>query len=251
MFQALLIGLFTWWVASPFSINLSFMVFMRPLVSGAVVGLILGDVAKGIQIGAAINAVYIGYMNVGGATTGDMTSAGIVGTAMGILANMSVETALAFAIPIGILGNAMNPLMMAVKSLFVHRADAYAEEGNLNGIARLNLIPGTIAALVYPAIPIFLIVAYGAEPVQALIAAMPAKLMTGLSVTGKLLPAVGYAMLFRYMARDTMDLAIYLMGFVLAAYLRLDIIGIVTLGTCVAALLYFRRNGKGASQNVG
>jgi len=58
-------------------------------------------------------------------------------------------------------------------------------------------------------------------------------------------------MLFRYMARDTMDLAIYLMGFVLAAYLRLDIIGIVTLGTCVAALLYFRRNGKGASQNVG
>lgn len=250
MLQALLIGLFTWWVASPFSINLSFMVFMRPLVSGAVVGLILGDFVKGVQIGAAINAVYIGYMNVGGATTGDMTSAGIVGTAMGILANMSVETALAFAIPIGLLGNAVNPLMMAVKSLFVHTADAYAEKGNLKGIAFLNLVPGTIAALIYPAIPVFLIVAYGAEPVQALISWLPAKLMTGLTVTGKLLPAVGYAMLFRYMARDTMDVAIYLIGFVLAAYLKLDIIGIVVLGGCTAALMYFRRNGKEASGDV-
>lgn len=250
MIQALIIGLYVWWVASPYSINLSFMVFTRPLVSGAIVGLVLGDVTKGIMIGAAINAVYIGYMHTGGSVTADITSAGVVGAAMGILADMSVEAALAFAIPIGLLGNAMGPLLMAVKSLFVHRADAYAEQGNTKGIARLNLLPGTLMALLYPAIPITLIIMFGAEPVQALVSAMPMKLMAGIVVTGKLLPAVGYAMLLRYMARDTMDVVIYLIGFVLAAYLKLDIIGIVILGSCAALLMYFRNDGKGVAQSV-
>ena len=250
MIQALIIGLYVWWVASPFSINLSFMVFTRPLVSGAIVGLVLGDVQKGIMIGAAINAVYIGYMHTGGSVTADITSAGVVGAAMGILANMSVEAALAFAIPIGLIGNAMNPLMMAVKSLFVHRADKYAEDGDTRGIGRLNLVPGTLLALLYPTIPIVLIIAFGAEPVQAIVGAMPMRLMAGITVTGKLLPAVGYAMLLRYMARDTLDVAIYLIGFVLAAYLKLDIIGIVMLGGALALLIYFRNSDKGVAANV-
>lgn len=44
---------------------------------------------KGIMIGAAINAVYISYMHTGGCVTDDILSAGVVGTAMGILANVS------------------------------------------------------------------------------------------------------------------------------------------------------------------
>ncbi|HHY34973.1 MAG TPA: PTS sugar transporter subunit IIC [Firmicutes bacterium] len=248
MLQALLIAIYAWWLGSPLNLNTSFIAFMRPLVSGLVVGLILGDPVKGVLIGAAINAVYIGYMSVGGAHTGDILIAGVLGTALGILANMNVETALAFAIPVGMLGNSVSVLKMSLFSVFTHWADRFAERGNSRGIALLNLVPGSIFAILYPGIPVFLAVQYGVEPVQALLNIMPAKLIAGLAVVGKLLPAVGYALLLRYMCSSREDFPLYLIGFVLAAYLKMDVIGIVILAVCLALVLYFR-NGKEVSQN--
>lgn len=42
----------------------------RPLVSGCLTGMILGDPAQGTMIGATINLMYVGFISAGGALPG-------------------------------------------------------------------------------------------------------------------------------------------------------------------------------------
>ena len=63
----------------------------RPLVSGCLTGMILGDPAQGTMIGATINLMYVGFISAGGALPGDMCLAGILGAALGITGGLDRE----------------------------------------------------------------------------------------------------------------------------------------------------------------
>ena len=76
----------------------------RPLVSGCLTGMFLGDPAQGTMIGATINLMYVGFISAGGALPGDMCLAGILGAALGITGGLDTEAALAIAVPIGLIG---------------------------------------------------------------------------------------------------------------------------------------------------
>lgn len=246
--QALLVALWAFWIGSSLTMNTRFFVFMRPLVSGLVVGLILGDPVKGTIIGATINAVYIGIISAGGSMPADILIAGVLGPALGILADMTPEMALSVAVPIALVGVSISTLRMSLFSLFAHWADRYAEEGNMAGIVWLNIIPGTIFAAIYPGLATFLGVYYGADAVKAALGFMPEGLIAGLSVAGKLLPAVGYAMLLRYMTTNLSMLPMFFIGFLVAAYLKLDIMAVVGIGVCLVFFIYFRPQArKGAA----
>ena len=69
----------------------------RPLVSGCLTGMFLGDPAQGTMIGATINLMYVGFISAGGALPGDMCLAGILGAALGITGGLDTEAALAIA----------------------------------------------------------------------------------------------------------------------------------------------------------
>ncbi|HAF66254.1 MAG: PTS sugar transporter subunit IIC [Bacillota bacterium] len=238
LWKAIAVALWATWLGSPLTLNTRFYAFSRPLVNGFVIGLILGDPVKGTIIGAMVNAVYIGVLSVGGAMPADTLIAGTLATALGILTDMEPEVALAFAVPVAVAGASLNVLKMSLFSLLPGVVDKMAEEGNLRGIAFMNIVPGTLWAAINPGLITFLAMYYGAGPIESLIGAMPDQLLHGLTVAGKLLPAVGYAMLLRYMAEDTKLLPAFFIGFVLASYLNLDIMAVVILGTCVALLAH-------------
>ena len=63
---------------------------MRPLVSGFMAGVILGDPVKGAMVGAQINILYLGFIGAGGAFSGDICLAGVVGTTIAITGNLPV-----------------------------------------------------------------------------------------------------------------------------------------------------------------
>ena len=65
-----------------------------------IVGLILGDPAKGTLIGAAINLIYLGFISAGGSIPGDPALAGWVGTTLALASNLDYAQALAIAVPI-------------------------------------------------------------------------------------------------------------------------------------------------------
>ena len=73
--QAVLCGVVYWLAVG----NLPFVglwSLQRPLVCGAITGLILGHPVQGAVIGATINLVYLGFMSAGGSMPADMGLAG-------------------------------------------------------------------------------------------------------------------------------------------------------------------------------
>ena len=67
VFQAFAARLFGWLMNSPVMLgHWGFQIFRRPLIAGMICGLVMGDVTKGVMVGAVLQALYIGTMNVGG-----------------------------------------------------------------------------------------------------------------------------------------------------------------------------------------
>ena len=74
--QALLIGIFAYlgrnqvpWL---FGTTGGFYAVGRPLVAGAIIGLIMGDVQTGVLCGVAVQALFIGQIVPGGAMPSDL-----------------------------------------------------------------------------------------------------------------------------------------------------------------------------------
>ena len=109
----------------------------RPIVTGPIVGLILGDLQTGIIMGGTLELVWMGIVNIGGATPPDTVTGGILGTAFAILSGLDTATAVAVALPIALLAQSLGIFARVINATFNHRADAYAEKGDWRGIEKI------------------------------------------------------------------------------------------------------------------
>ena len=121
--QAFLCGCVYFLGSSPLVFGVSYYTVYRPIVSGLLVGLILGDPVTGIVVGATIQLIYLGVMSTGGSMPSDQSLAGVLGTALAIAGGLSTEEALAIAVPIGLLGTLVYQGKMAANVVFVHMLD--------------------------------------------------------------------------------------------------------------------------------
>lgn len=232
LIKAIIIALWAFFITSTFAAGVGFFVLMKPLISGTVVGLILGDVQTGMMVGATINLINLGYISVGGAVPTDLTFAGVIGTALAISSNVTPEVALTLAIPLGMVGTAAWFTRMTADSFFVHKAEKYAEEGNIRGVALMNLIPGQVIIFIFYAIPTFLAVYFGPDAVNSLLKFLPWWAIQSLMIVGGMLPALGIAILLKYMASKTLT-PFFFIGFLIATYLKLDVIAIALIFGCI------------------
>lgn len=67
--------------------------FERPLIVSTLVGLVLGDLEKGLMVGASLELMSLGIVNIGAAAPPDMNMASIIATSFAILSNANAETA--------------------------------------------------------------------------------------------------------------------------------------------------------------
>jgi len=208
----------------------------RPLVTGPIVGLILGDFQTGVIVGASLELVWMGIVNIGGATPPDVISGGILGTAFAILAGLDTETAIALAMPIALLAQSLGILVRIINTTFNHRADAYAAKGDYKGIEKILWL-GALLFFLFAAVPVFLGVFFGADLVANIVDVIPLWLLDGLRRSSGLLPALGIAILMRFIYDK--DSAPYLfVGFALSAVLGMSIISIAIIGAAVAYVTY-------------
>jgi mannose/fructose/N-acetylgalactosamine-specific phosphotransferase system component IIC len=240
--KAILVALCAYFAGSTWAFGIGFSVFNRPLILGTLIGLIMGDPIKGMIVGATINVIYLGWISAGGSAPADIGFAGAIGTAAALTGNLTPEQALAVAVPVGLLGSYASTAMMTLASFFPHWADRYAEEGNTRGVALVNMLPKEILNFPLRTIPVFLVVMYGGNAVAGILAALPKGAITGLSVAGKMLPAVGVAMLLMYMGRAKL-MVFYFIGFVMAAYASKNLMLAGILGS-IMAVLYIQLTSK-------
>lgn len=224
--------------------------FREPVMAGFWVGLIYGDPVQGTIIGATINVSYLGWISAGGANASDLFWAGLLGTFVAIKGGMSLDTAVAFAVPIGLLGNYVHVAYMTLASVWPTRMDALAAKGDWKGIRRLQFLGGPLCVLLLRALPVFLIALYGGDLIQVMIDALPVWAMNGLAAAGKVLPALGMSMLFKFMYKKEL-LPFFILGFVVAAYTGLtDLLMFAAIGVSLAFILIhlgFGKEEKGAA----
>lgn len=242
--QAILCGMVYWLAVG----NLPFVglwSLQRPLVCGMITGLILGDPVQGAVIGGTINLVYLGFMSAGGSMPADMGLAGVLGTAYAIVGGLDAETALALAVPIGILGTIVWAGRMTFDSFFVHIADNYIEKGEYHKIWRANVLFPQIMCFCMTAIPCALAAYFGSTYIQGILAMLSGKILTVFQIIGGLMPALGIAITLQYIFKGESRVFLFA-GFLLAVYSGLPLLtlGIIAL---LVSVIYIQT----ASANEG
>ena len=242
--QALIVALITWYVATalPMFLRWSFY-FGAPLVAGLVNGIIFGDIAYGLKVGATIQMAYLGMVAVGGALPSEMAISGYLGTALAMSVKLPPEAALTVAIPLGALGLLCQNAKMTLNAIWVHKADKYAKEGNIRGIKLMNLYGSQVFPFLTYFIPTFVAIYIGSKGLDKLLTIVPDSVIQALKVTGGLIPALGIGMLLSYLWQKEV-VPYFIIGFFLVAYLKLDIMFIAIIGGCLATIYVFNTSKK-------
>lgn len=202
----------------------------RPIIIGTVTGALLGDLGQGLLIGATLEAVFMGSVNIGGQISADHSAATVFAVAFATNAALDPSAALTIAVPIGVL---MGFVTMFVNNIFLTVCaplmDKYASEGNYKALLYpLNFGVWFVKNIFFCAV-VFTGVYVGYNAVETFVNSIPTVIMTGLTVCGQLLPAVGLALLMKMIW--TKDNGIYyLLGFTVFMYFGLPIVVVAVLG---------------------
>ena len=238
---ALLLGL---WSGVSMVLNLTGLGVRTALLSGVISGLVVGDVALGFEIGATCLLMSVGYYTYGGATTPDYVTGAIFGVVVAKNTG-SYDVGLAISITLSLLMTQMDILGRASTTVFQHLADAALEKNNIKAF-ELWTVLGTLPWILSRFVPVFLgILLVDQLEGFANFATSVAWVSNGLSVVGKALPAVGFALLLSYM-----DIKKYwpfmIVGYVMFAYMGVGTLGLALVGAAAGAL--YIGTAKGGAQ---
>lgn len=212
----------------------------QPVTAGLIVGLILGDVKTGLLIGGTLQLMTLGISSFGGASVPDYQTAALVGSYIAITTGQDYSIGITLAIPVAMLMVQLDVLKWSTNIYFQSKAEQYAEKGEYRKIEWMQYC-GIFNTMLTSGIPVLLTVVFGPKLVGSIIQYIPAWLSGGLSVAGGLLPAVGIGLLLRYLPVKSY-FGYLVVGFVMAVYLNIPIMGIALLGAAVALIIYKNRN---------
>lgn len=174
----------------------------QPVAAGLISGLIMGDMKSGLIIGAGMQLMILGVGTFGGASRIDATTGTVLATAFSVGLGMKPQLAIStIAVPVAALMVQLDVLARFVNTYFAHRIDKMIDEFNYRGIER-NFIYGALPWSLSRAIPVFLALAFGSNLVSNIVKVLDGDLKwlgQGLTVAGAALPAVGFAILLRYL----------------------------------------------------
>lgn len=217
----------------------------RPIVAGAVIGFIMGDVKNGIIIGAAIQALYVGLVTPGMSVPGDVNFASYIGIPLALASGASAEYAVAISVPLSLLGVAAIYSVATFNAVFVHLQERWIAEGKLKQAARIPIY-SNISEFIVRFIPIFAACYFGAEFVPKLIALIPESLADIFQVLGGILPAVGFGLLIKYTLKSNRQLLYLLIGFIMIAVLHMPIVAVTIVALFIAFIDYQITSGRNA-----
>jgi len=247
LMQALLIGLWAGIAGIDMFDGLTHI--HRPIVTGLVVGVILGDFQTGLIVGATLELVWMGMVPLAGAQPPNVVIGGIIGTSIAILADLDPQAAIGIAVPFAVAVQAAITLIFTGFSFLMHRADTYAKEADTKGIEKVNYV-GMIILFVFYFVIAFLPIYFGADKAAAIVQLIPTWVIDGLKVAGGIMPAIGFAMLLKIMLKKEY-VAFLILGFLLVTYGQLPILALALVGLCIALYDYFATSGKvGKGSNI-
>lgn len=228
----------TYWLIFVIDESFSWQALVRPIVTGPIVGLVLGDLETGCIMGGLLEAVYMGIVSVGGGAPADAFGSTVICVSFVISGGLSMEAGLALALPIGTLTARIPQLILPLHAYFVLKFEKYLETGDTKKFCILQQAYRFMISKSVQTVVIFFAIWIGAENVQAVFDYLPKFILQGLSVAGGLLPAVGLGILTSMIFNKQQGAWLFI-GFVLSAYIGLGTMAVAILAGCAAVITFF------------
>lgn len=232
------VGLSTQWIG-----------YAYPVLHGFFTGLLMGDVKMGLLVGGTMCLMSLGVGSFGGSAMPDYTLGSVIGTVFAIGTGGDLATALTVGIPVATLGTYMDVLVKMAGSFFLHKEMNCAQNHKFNQMGiwthGWNLFRGVMIML-----PVLLFMTLGSGLINAILNALPEWFMKGMNTAAGMLPAVGFAILLKYL--PIKEYGVFLIfGFVLTAYLGMPILAISLLAFVAAFMVYKGLNRTGqTTENI-
>ncbi|CAM3222822.1 PTS mannose/fructose/sorbose/N-acetylgalactosamine transporter subunit IIC [Streptococcus pluranimalium] len=172
-----------------------------PVFAGFMSGLIMGDLATGLLIGGGLQLMVLGVGTFGGASRIDATSGAVLATAFSVSQGIKPELAVStIAVPVAALLVYTDILGRFSTTYFAHRIDKHVENFNYKAIER-NYLLGAVPWALSRALPVFLALVLGGGAVEAMVNTIADYqwIADGLTLAGKMLPGLGFAILLHYL----------------------------------------------------
>lgn len=246
IWQSLIIAL---WVAAIMSRSFlggaTLTLRFSPLMTGLVVGIVMGDIAGAMIITAAIQLIYMGVFSPGGTMPSEPSIAAAVAVSVALLGDLSPEAAIAVAVPVGLLGSYLYQFRFFINTFIGRYTDRAVEKLDHGAISRSIVLYPVIASFILFVPLVFFALYWGAPVIADVIATLEGTVFLHiLEVVGGGLAAIGIATTIYVIGRRD-----YMVFFLLAYFISVvfkDIgITMVTyaiVGTLIAAIFVLSRN---------
>ncbi|BDR60066.1 PTS mannose/fructose/sorbose/N-acetylgalactosamine transporter subunit IIC [Lactobacillus xylocopicola] len=210
--------------------------FEQPLIVSTLVGLALGDLSKGLLVGATLELVSLGIVQVGAAVPPDMVLGSVVASAFAILSHTTAQAALTVALPVAVLGQLVAIVVRMLFSSFNQLADRAIDAGKFRKARSYHIVYGPVLYGLLYFVPVFLAIYLGTDIVSGFVRMIPAWLTNGLTLASKILPAYGFALLMSTMI-DKKNAVYLFLGFFIAAYGKMSVISVAIFAVILAIIL--------------
>lgn len=209
----------------------------RPIIVCTLTGLILGDLQLGLLAGALTELAFAGLTPAGGTQPPNPVLAGVMTTVIAYTTGKDPATAIGLALPFSFLMQYIILFYYSSFSLFMKKADKCAEDADIKGLIKLNIVTTAIVALTYGVV-VFLSAYVAQDAMQALVNSMPEWLTHGFEIAGGILPAVGFGMLLKVMLKG--EYTPYLIiGFLVASFMPFsNLLPVAVIGVALAIIIY-------------
>lgn len=211
----------------------------RPVFAGPLIGLIMGDLQTGLLVGGSVEMVFLGGLAMGAYSPPNSYIGGMVGTALAIMSGGNMEVGIALAYPIGVMVQMLNYVVTNINIVWVEQAEKSYKAGNIKAAEGYHYASIITRMLIQYFLPTFLALLIGSKAIEGLYNSIPLWFSGGLKISAGILPAVGMASILRTLGIKK-GWPYFLAGFVLATYLKMDIMSIALLALAGAVIVCTR-----------
>lgn len=209
----------------------------RPIIVCTLTGIIIGDIQLGLLAGGLTELAFAGLTPAGGTQPPNPILAGVMTTVIAHTTGNDPAAAIGLALPFSFLMQYIILFFYSTFSVFMKRADKYADETDINKFIRLNIITTSIVAITY-GIVVFLCSYVAQDAMRALVQSMPEWLTHGFGIAGGILPAVGFGMLLKVMLKGEF-IPFIIIGFVVASFVPFsNLLPVAIVGVALALFVY-------------
>lgn len=246
--QSLLIALWvaavmSRWLGGGATLTLRF----SPLMTGLVVGIVMGDVKQAMIVTAALQMIYMGVFSPGGSMPAEPSIAAAIAVSVALLGDLQPEAAIAVAVPVGLLGSYLYQFRFFINTFLGKYTDKAVESLDNGAIKRSIILLPTLASFALFVPLVFIALYFGAPMIADVIKALDGTVIIHiLQVVGGGLAAIGIATTIYVIGRKD-----YLVFFFLAYFmsvslksLNITMVTYAVFGLLIALIFIMSQNGK-------